>query len=617
MRNVYVQWAVGALLLGAVGACPLRGEEPSGSRPPSHVEGPKTSELPPIPKPGSSNSASLPLPSGPPTRLERLVQNLKQLRLDPGPMQRIAQSLERAPRMNARQFAELVTLTNELFGNRMTPDQTNALKRLFDDELVESRDLTGVSFASALRVAGVEPPQSPTATVAPTGPAAQSTPNANPFGDGAFAANRLASTGGVPPATLEKLFEQMAKKQSAQLEQLMKSQLEATKLALEASAGKEPGAANAANGANGAAAGAALNKSLFDALLGDLRKEGKGGEGGGETGRGKEEEAPRSRKADEEHSADKGRDRDREGALAKLRERERDRDRDGDRNRGARRNDSSGSDSKSSGSDDKKDDNDKKSSSTPTTSSKKEAPASESKMPKSDFKSLLDEQKKLLEPEAPPPGPVVAKPKDPFGGTSPIDQPIPQGAPGGAGLSGDPGLGGAPMGGPMGMGMGMGGMGMGMGGGGGGMDAGALSGDPFGSIGYGDDGGMGGTGERFSFTRLVEYGGGGGGGLGGTPEIATTVDGLLGEEAIPAALDGKASRGGARDSGQVLRVGIETPSKGKRWIFDWTTEWPKQICRGPDAREVGLCVALEARRMKQSLRRRVSGAEAGGPSDRF
>lgn len=614
MRNVYVPWAVGALLLGAIGSGPLRGEEPSGSRPPSHVDGPKTSELPASPKPGSANGASLPLPSGPPTRLDRLVENLKQLRLDPGPMQRIAQSLERAPRMNTRQFAELVTLTNELFGNRMTPDQTNALKRLFDEELVESRDLTGVSFASALRVAAVEPPQSPTTVAA--GPAVPSTPKASASGDGTFSANRLATTGGLSPATLEKLFEEMAKKQSAQLEQLMKSQLEATKLALEASAGKEPLAANAANGA---AASAVLNKSLLDALLSDLRKDGKGGPGAGETGRGKEDEAPRSRKADEQHSADKGRDRDRDGALARLRERERDRDRDrdGDRNRGARRNDASASDSGSSGSDDKKDDNDKKSSSTPTTSSKKELPASESKMPKSDFKSLLDEQKKLLEPEAPPSGPVVAKPKDPFGGTSPIDQPIPQGVPGAAGLSGDPGLGGAPMGGPVGMGgMGMG-VGMGMGGSGGGMGGGGLYGDPFGSIGYGDDGGMGGTGERFSFTRLVEYGGGGGGLVGGTPEIATTVDGLLGDEASPAASGGNASRGGTRESGQVLRVGIETPSKGKRWIFDWTAEWPKQICRGQDAREVGLCVALEARRRNRSLRRSVSGADGGGPSERF
>lgn len=609
MRNVCVQWAVGALLLLTVGA-PLRAEDPPSAspRPPHNDKG--TSTLPPVPSPATGGTVQL--PSGPPTRLELLVRNLKSLRLDPGPMQRIAQSLERAPRMNSRQFAELLTLTNQLFDQRITPEQSTELKRLFDEETLEAKDLTGISFASALRVAGVERTPGPTGATPSGATSGDAAANKNPFAGATFA-----GTSGAPaltPGSLEQLLQQATKRQSAQLEQAIKDQFDQTKRAVEllAASKNAPGEGAAAN--NGLSASAALNKGLLDGLLSDLRKGGKGEEGGGGRGRDREDDDSRGRSKGEEHSSNKGREesRDRDGLLSKLRERDRDRDRDRDRERNRSTNKNGGGnesrDSSSSGGD-KKDENKKESPSPSSSSSKKEAPPSESKMAKSDFQSLLDAQKKQLEPETAAAPAPPAKPT--LGESTPIDQPVPPPVSGAAGLGGAPGQEGF---GPPPMNPAMAGMGGGGFGGGGGGDG--MGGDPFGAIGYGDDGGAGGTGERFSFTRLVEYGAGGGGGGGGpgVGDVATSVDGGgLVDELLLAGAE-KAGRSGGSAQQQVLRVGIVPSTKEKRWVFDWTQQWVKQVCSGADAKEVGVCEKVVASKVRGEWRRRVSGTnEASAP----
>lgn len=593
MRNVFVQWAVGALIL-LTAVVPLRaeGEDPTSSLPPPPPHTDKNSSpLPPIPKDAPPTAGTLRLPSGPKTRLEGLVDNIKALRLDPGPTQRIAQALERAPRMTARQFSELVTLTGRLFDDRLTPDQQAELKRLFDEESFESKDLTGISFASALRVASVERRSTPEGERTPVAVAGDASGNKNPFAGGLIPSRSAPSAG-----SLDQLIEQATKKQSAQLEQLIKAQLDQTKLAI-AALGASKGEGTEKAGAPNA------TKGLLDGLLADLRKGGKGEDGGRGRDRRGEDDEPRGRnKREDDHADDKrGRSDDREGALSRLRERERERERERDRDRGRRNaNKGGGGESKDSSSGGEKKDENKKEgrSSSSGSSSRKETPSTESKMQKSDFKSLLDEQKKKLEPEAPgvPPMPPAKKG---LGPSTPIDQALPPPSSGGAGASPqDDGSQGQQSGlyGKNGN--------TAMNGGNGG---GSLGGDPFGSIGYGDDGG-GGSGERFSFTRLVEYGGaGGGGGMGG--EIATSVDGGGLVDELLAANDKNPAARSARESGQVLRVGIDTSPKAKRWIFDWTREWPAQICKGPDAKEVGVCEKVMAAKGGLELRRRIMGAK--------
>lgn len=535
---------------------------------------------------------------------EQLVKGLRDAGVQKFPLEKLAALLDSRPKIDTKQFNELIDLASQTMPGALTEQQKQKVKQLFADQLGKAKGNPGTEFAAAARLLGSALPATPQT------PADQGSGAVNPQGtiDQLAGATQLA-TPGTAPSTEQLVASLVDKATKAQQAQMQQQLLQAQSMLQQLQSQQANG-----GGPNGKAAKGGLSEQLA-ALLAKQSK-GEGGERGG----GRDRERPdfgRGRDNDhgsqpQQNQSDDDKDSKKTADLPKAENRGDDRRQQPQIiNQQPQQSSSSGTDSNNN-----KGNGDNKGQAIIQTGevSKKireerENQKDKDKDKKNDLSSLLnkgddkaDGNDALAAAQALLAGSQgKGRPKLALGGGKAGD------AMGGGGRGGGGGFG--DMGGGEGMnysgggggGPGAGGKIAGGGGGGGGKD---FDGDPFKFS--EDQGGGGGGGGGFNFTKPVEFGTASASGSGPT-EPETTVDG--GNEELAEALRKKPT-----SSNQVLVLAPSGGDKKRGWLLDAVGFWRKNVCEMPEAmRKVALCEALETkRRTREMMRKRFGAVTAAG-----